>query len=444
MILIGFAAFVFLAILTTFTALFLRRVVPTNEVHIVQSSQATSSYGKDTGNGNTYYEWPSWMPIVGVTKVILPVSNFDIDLEDYEAYDEGRLPFVVDVKAFFRIVDSNVAAQRVSSFSELQNQLTSIVQGAVRSILASNNIEEIMQGRSKFGDEFTKEVETQLANWGVSAVKNIELMDIRDGRDSQVIHNIMAKKKSFIEMESRTEVAKNKKSAQVAEIEAQKEVDLQKQSAQQDVGMRTTQSQREVELAKQTAIQAIKDQEKTTKEKEMSILQVESVRRAEIEKQVQLVSATQQKETAIIEAEGQKEKTVLYADGQLEATKRSAEGIELEGKARAASEKALQMAPVEAQITLAKEIGSNESYQNYLITIRKTEASEAIGKEQARALTEADIKVIANTDNPNSGLTNVMDLFSSRGGTQIGAMMDGLAQTATGAELVGKVIGMKK
>ena len=29
-----------------------RKVVPTNEVHIVQSSKKTLSYGKDTGNGS--------------------------------------------------------------------------------------------------------------------------------------------------------------------------------------------------------------------------------------------------------------------------------------------------------------------------------------------------------------------------------------------------------
>jgi flotillin len=131
-----------------------RRVVPTNEVHIVQTRKETISYGKGTGHGNTYYEIPSWIPRLGVSKIILPMSVFDLDLSGYEAYDKGRLPFVVDVKAFFRISESNVAAQRVSSFKELGDQLEAIVQGAVRTILAASDIEEIMQGRSKFGDEF--------------------------------------------------------------------------------------------------------------------------------------------------------------------------------------------------------------------------------------------------------------------------------------------------
>lgn len=225
-------------------AIFLRRVVPTNEVHIVQSAKQTTSYGKDTENGNSYYEWPSWIPVLGVTTVSLPMSVFDLDLESYEAYDKGRLPFVVDVKAFFRISESNVAAQRVASFDELKDQLKAIVQGAVRVILASSDIEDILQGRSTFGEQFTREVTEQLTHWGVSAVKNIELMDIRDSQESRVIHNIMDKKKSHIEMESRTEVAKNKKIAEIAEIEAKREVDLQNQVATQAVGLRTVEAQR--------------------------------------------------------------------------------------------------------------------------------------------------------------------------------------------------------
>jgi flotillin len=428
--------------LAVFIALTLRRVVPTNEVHIVQSASKTISYGKDTGNGNTYYEWPSSIPFLGITKVTLPTSVFDLDLDGYEAYDKGRLPFVVDVKAFFRISDSNVAAQRVANFSELKEQLTAIVQGAVRTILASSDIEDIMQGRSTFGEQFTNEVREQLASWGVSTVKNIELMDIRDSKDSFVIKNIMDKKKSLIEMESRTEVAKNKRAAEIAEIEARREVDLQKQQATQAVGLRTIEAEREVAIQKQNALQLVKEQEKTTKAKEMEVIQVEQTRQAEIAAKVQLTKAAQDRDTQVITAEGKLEAARREAEAALEFKRREAEGISLEGKAKADAEKALQLAPVEAQITLAKEIGSNESYQKYLVTIRQVEATQAIGTAQAEALKQAEVKVIANTgSSPSSGLSNVMDLFSSKGGTELGAMLEGLAQTPKGQELIGKVLG---
>lgn len=375
----------------------------------------------------------------------MPTSVFDFKVDNYEAYDKGRLPFEVevDVMAFFRVDDSNVAAQRVANFTQLKEQLTGIVKGAVRSVLASADIEAILESRSTFGDAFTKEVEPQLKNWGVAAVKNLELMDIRDLGDNEVIHNIMAKKKSHIEMESRTEVAKNHKLAQIAEIEAKREVDIQAQQAEQAVGLRTVESKQQVALSQQSMNQLLKDQERTTKEKEMAVTQVAEVRKAEIEKQVRLVKAEQDKQTQVIVAEGQKATTVLASEGTLEAKRREAEGISLEGTARADAEKAMQLAPVQAQITLAKEIGSNESYQKYLITIRKVESDQAVGIAQAAALSKADVKVISNTGSPSTGLKNVMDLFSSQGGTEVGAMLEGLAQSETGQKLLGKFVGEK-
>ena len=433
----------------------LRRVVSTNEVHIVQSSKLTTSYGKDTSNGNTYYEWPSWIPVIGVTKIVLPVSVFDLDLTDYEAYDKGRLPFRVDIKAFFRISDSNLAAQRVASFDELHKQLKAIVQGAVRTILASNEIESIMQGRATFGEQFTHEVSTQLTNWGVVAVKNIELMDIRDSQSSAVIHNIMEKKKSYIEMESRTEVASNMKTAQIAEIEAQRETDMKKQLAlQQVVGIQTATKEREVGIANEQSTQAIQEEQRVTKEKEMAVIKVAEVNQAEINKQVQVVKAEQDKQTGIIQAEGiklrvtinaegEKAKAVLDAEGLLESKKRESEGIALEGNARAEAEKAMQLAPVQAQIVLAKEIGENVGYQQYLITVEQIKANQVVGVEQAKALEKADIKIIANSGDASSGIAKLGDVLSAKGGTSIGAMLEGLAQTETGKAVVDKITNAK-
>lgn len=434
----GLSAF---SVLITLLAFRFRRVVNANEVHIVQSAKHTTSFGKDTGNGNTYYEWPSWLPIIGVSKTVLPLSNFDVTLEDFEAYDEGRLPFVVDVKAFFRISDSNEAAKRVVNFLELTKQLNTLVQGSIRSVLASHKLEEIMQGRSKFGDDFTDAVKDHLKNWGVEAVRNIELTDIRDHAGSKVISNIMEKKKSFIEMESRTEVAKNMKTAQIAEIEAKQQIDLQKQNAEQMVGLRTVETKRQVAVSEQNAVQTIKEQERVTKEKEMAVLQVQQVRTAEINRDTSVVKAEQERQTAIIAAEAKLGTQKLEAEGNLELTKRNAEGITLEGKAKADAERAMLLAPVEAQTTLAKEIGDNKPYQEYLITIRQVEANQAVGIAQASALSQAEVKVISNTGSPTQGISNVMDLFSSKGGTEIGAMLEGLANTDHGKALAEKFLG---
>lgn len=414
-------------VLLVLIPMWLRVVVPTNEVHIVQSKSATVSYGKGLATGNTYYAWPSWIPIIGVVRSSFPVSVFDIDLASYAAYDSGRVPFMVDVKAFFRITDSGMAAERVSSFDELQGQLQSILQGSVRSILASHDIEEIMQGRGKFGDLFTTEVDGQLKEWGVKTVKSIEFMDIRDTPESKVIHNIMEKKKSLIEKESRIEVANNHRDAEVAEIDAKRTADVQRQDAEQQVGLRTAEKERQVGIAREKSNQAVQEEAATTAEKEMAVKRVNEVKTAEIAKEVQVVEAEQTKQT-----------TVLIAQGELERVTLHAEGVKKEGQAKADAEKAMQLAPVEAQIVLAKEIGSNEGYQTYLVTLEQVKAGQVVGVAQADALKAANIKVIANAGDVNTGVRNAMDLFSPKGGTAVGGALEALAQTDMGASLLKK------
>src|SRR4249919_3564996 len=403
----GIAAFV--AFVLFFWVIGLRRVVPVNEVHIVQTRKNTVSYGKGF-ESNTYYEWPTRLPLLGLTKVMLPVSNFAIDLPDYAAYDKERVPFLVHVMAFFRISDSNTAAQRVASYEELQEQLTAIVQGAVRTVLAGHEIDQIMLDRSRFGEAFTKEVQPQLGSWGVEAIKNIELMDIRDAKESDVIHNIMAKRTSGIERESRLVVADNTRQAEMAEIAAKREIEMSRQLAAEQVGLRTAEKDQKVGVANEQAAQLVKVQQRETAAKEMDVQQVKNVRSAE---------------------------------GKLEAARRHAEGISVEGTARGSAETAILMAPVDAQIKLAEKIGADKGYQEYLLGVRNIEASQAVGVAQAEALKMAQVKVIANGGSPSQGLSNVMDLFSAGGGTQIAAMLEGLAQSDEGRALLEKFTAKK-
>ncbi len=406
----------------------LRRVVPTNMVNIVQSKKRTTSYGSGLKAGNVYWHWPRWMPVVGVSVIKLPVSNFDLSLIGYEAYDKDRVPFVVDVTAFFRISDTDRAAQRVTDIGELHEQLNQIVQGAVRKVLASDIIDQIMLQRAKFGEQFTDEVGEQLLEWGVEPVKSMELMDIRDGEDSNVIANIMAMKTSHIDMESRTEVAKNRKAAETAEIEAQQEIDIRAQEAEQRVGERTAEKTKAVGIADEQARQEVLEEERTTKEKDMAVKKVEEVRQAEIEKEKQVVAAEQEKET-----------TILVAEGDLAAEQRKAEGIQAVGDAEAAARKAMELALVEPQITLAKEIGENDGYQDYLVRVELVAANKEVGVAQATALEKADVKVIANQGDAVTGATTAMQLFTPQGGTQLAGMLEAFAQTPAGQAALEKL-----
>lgn len=362
--------------------LLFRRVVPTNEVHIVQNAKETKSYGKDTGNGNTYYQWPTWLPVIGIEVKSLAVSIFNVELDGYDAYDKGRLQFLVDVVAFFRISDYAQAAQRVSTTQELESQLTTIVKGSVRSILAKSEIEQIMEERSMFGELFTNEVKEQLKSWGVEAVKNIELMDVKDAKGSEIIHNIMAKKKSHIEMESRLEVAKNMKLAQIAEIEAKREVDLGKQEASQQIGLRTAQAEKEVEMAVESKKQAIIEQTKVTTEKEMEVVRIRSTKTAEVNKEVALVAAAQKKEVALVTVNQEKEVALVNASQEKEV-------------ALIQANRDKDVAILDA--TKAKESGIIKADADFQVKTKQADADAQVQQRKADAEAQAKLRLAEAT-----------------------------------------------
>ncbi len=172
----------------------------------------------------------------------------------------------------------------------------------MRTVLAGHEIDQIMLDCSRFGEAFTKEVQPHLGGWGVEAIKNIELMAIRDAKDSDVIHNIMAKRTSGIERESRLVVADNSRQDEMAEIAAKREIEMSRQLAAEQVGLRTAEKDKNLGVA--------------------------------------IVQADAARQVAIVSAEGNKQQTVLTTEGKLEAAKRNAEGIAVEGEAKGSAETA--------------------------------------------------------------------------------------------------------
>lgn len=460
----------------------LRRVVKPSEVHVVRRSKKTEVYGdiqklnttpaegetpvatnSNEVSGNAYYAIPSWMPIWGVQIQMLPLANFSVDLNDYEAYDKDRLPFMVDVTAFFRIADYRQAASRIESNKTLSEHLTKIVQSAVRSILANDSLDEIMGQRSVYGDKFTTEVKNNLKEWGIVPVKSIELMDVRDKPGEKVIHNIMEKRKSFIDMESRKEVAKNGQAAKEAEIRAEQEIALKEQEKEETVGKRTAEREKAVGIAKEQANQEIHAQEKETKIREMEVIKEGTIRQAEIDKEKLIIDSNAKKESGKIDAEAKVIvaeqnkaataldaeatliKTTKDAEGQLIVAQNQAKGTEAKGLADATAEEKLGLAKVAPQISLAKEIGENQNYQKYLIEIKKVEATQTVGVEQAKNLGNAQIKIVANAgSNVSEGVGSVMDLFSAKGGQSLGSMLETFAGTEQGQKILAKLFGELK
>jgi flotillin len=419
-----------------FVMVTLRRVVPTNMVHIVQSSKATTAFGRGKETGNTYYAWPAWLPRIGVSVIQFQESIFQVTLKEYAAYDKGRLPFKVDVTAFFRVADAEVAAQRVTSFEELKQQLQSVLQGAVRRILATNDLEEIMHQRATLGQQFTDEVDHNIKEWGVQTVKVIEFMHIQDDDSSKVIHNIQAKEQARIDRESRTKVAENRQLAETAEIEAQRQIDIQSQEAAQQVGIRKAEQEKAVGIAREKSSQDVQEQAKITAEKSMEVKRVQDTKRAEIERAV-----------TVTNAEAEKQRITLGAEASLAATTKEAEGIKLKGEAEGDAATKRLMAPVTAQMTLAEKIGSNEGYQSYLIRVEQVRAGQVVGEKLADAIKEAKIQVISTGGGQGDvlkGVAGIGDLFTPAGAATLSGAIAAFASTDQGKAVMDNLLGAAK
>lgn len=450
--LIGGGVIVALLAITLIVAMMWRRIVPSDYVHIVQSKSRTTSYGmgqeyNGKKTGNTYFAVPAAIPLFGVQVKELPVSNFSETLNNYEGRDKDRVPFVLDLVAFFRIFDTNMAAQRVKSFEDLRTQIDFVLKGAARKILAGKDIHQVLTERATFGDEFTVEVTHQLKEWGVAPVKSLELMDVRDAQGSQVIAQIMAIKTTEIEKESRVKVAENKRLALVAETENNRTADLAKQDALLQVGQRTAEVDQQVGVSKETAKQVVAEQARETATKDMAVIAVKTQRQAEIDKAAGITKAEQDKETARLVAEAKlvtqqrdAEAVKAKAEGDAESTRvnglAEGEAIIAKGTAEAEAAKLMEMAKVTPQIELNTAIGSNAGFMDLQVRLAKVAADQAIGVAQAAALEGAEIKVIANSSDASSALSGVAGLLSSKTGQGIASVMEGLAQTEMGANLI--------
>lgn len=436
---IGIAIVALIVVAFILAALY-RTVVPTNMVHIVNTSKGRRVYGKDSEYGNTYYAFPSWIPKIGVSVTEFPISNFGVALQRYAAYDDKRLPFLADIQAFFVMEDADIVSQRVSDFTELKHHLTQIVSGAVRKVCAGLPIEDILKSRSLLSKDFETEVIDQLKAWGVKPVNSIEFMNIQDAENSKVIQDIQKKEESRIDRESRVVQAENARQAQTKEIETQRQLELQRQEAAQHVGTRTAEKDQAIGIAKEQSNQAVAEQSKITAERNMEVRKVEETRRAEIDKSVAITLAEQSKETQVINAEADKQKQVLdaearlkqdqlQAEGVLAIQKANAEGIKAVGEANAESEKLNQLASVTAQTTLAEKIGENKPYQEYLISVKQIEVNGEVGKAQAVALENADIQIIAG---PGTDI-----------GKALGGVVAGLSTTPVGKALLEKATNVQ-
>lgn len=433
----------------------LRKVVPTNEVHIVQSKNNSTPYGKGQEAWNVYLAWPAWVPVFWIEVQQLPLSIFDLQLNGYKAYDVGKVPFQVDITAFFEIKQPVLAAEKVFSIWELKDQLNETVKWVVRKILASKDIVEIMESRSEIKDQFYKEVFQAVKAWWVD-LKNVEFMDIRDDDGSQVVTNIMMKKRSLIESESQIEVAENQKKATIekenkiaearaAAAKAKSSADIVSSDSERDAELKRieneklTQNQdiekeRILAVQKEEAKQKVYESEKETKARQLAVKQLDEEKNAEIAKNIEIIKAEEQKQKSIIDAQADKESITLKAEAdktkvelEAEAEKTKIESIWI-AKAKEIDYLGTAEAKNKTQMAEALNTFDSESIA-YMVKELEVNLAEIVDFEKAKALSKADVKVISTWASGWEWVKSFMDLFSANWWTNIGAMVEAAKNT---------------
>jgi len=411
--LIAIVAIIFIA------AMMWRSIVPQDEVHIVNTAKKSKPYGdskivdidsQDDGTkelqsyGNVYYEFPYWLPKLGVIVKKLTLNVFQVNLDTYPAYDKDKVPFVVDFKSWFVISNPIVAAKRIKDMDELERQLQEMLQGIVRKTMAGKTIKEIMESRSELREIFVKEVGAQCKDWGVK-LNSIEFTDIRDmeGDEFSVIDDIKQVKSSAIEKERRIAVAENDRDSRLSEIQSKREADLEDVIAKESVETRDADRTKQVGIAKEHALQEIKEQAKVTTEKEVAVNRTEKVGTAEYQKEVIVVEANAKKEFEIIESEAQQRTMEIEADGykakQIREGEGNADKTEREGFAEAS---VIQKKGEAHAVALEKEAEAKKKLQEALkveLGALAIEAQKDVGIANAKALSDADIRIISGDGN---------------------------------------------
>ena len=168
----------------------LRKVVATNEVHIVQSKNKTVVYGKNTKTGNVYRAIPPWVPGFGVVVTQLPSTILNISFNDFVVRDSNLIPFVVNLRAYAVIEDYILAATRIFTINEVKEHLTGVLQSTVRKMFAKYTLMGILERRNSLGEELTEACKEEFKLWGTAPLGTIELVSIGDYKDYKIIQTI--------------------------------------------------------------------------------------------------------------------------------------------------------------------------------------------------------------------------------------------------------------
>lgn len=408
-------------------AMALRRVVAPNKIDIVVRKKKTDIYcanpeyflkpKRDEETGliipheqeeldavevkSVYYYFPSRLPFIGMHVRRLPLEMLEIKVPDFVAFDTKRAQFRCDIVAFCAIVDGRVAAMRIpagygnekDTLTPLEKQVRQVLWATMRDSTTKMIVRDIINNRKDIIDRIRDPLKEALDNWGIG-LKDIEIIEFKDGPEGKVITNISSIRHQEIETEARQKNANQKMQARLVEAESDEKAQIREVARDETV-----------EKRKQDKIQKVAIQERLARQKELDVTQVDKVKNQQIDKEKAEVQAEQERAVAKIGAAKAKEVEAIMKEqkllqGQGDRLRKEEQAIgeaahfREDGLAEAEGLKAKLTAEGEGKGVLADNLKkfNPTSYEVYKI-LREIEKDEKIYTTLAESMATADAKL---------------------------------------------------
>lgn len=423
---------VLLVILTVFGLLSRYRKCPSDQLLVVFGKLAGNKKAAKVYPGGGVFVWPFIQDYKTMSMLPFQIPSHVV------GPDKGMVTTHVDIALTTGIsADPTNQLNAVNRFltakpSEIQDQIKTILDGAIRDIVASMPIEDLNSNRDKFKEEVFSSLADKLTKIGYEIIDiNIQrimdeddylnnlgkkkvtearanaLADIAEKeRDGEVRKANILKDQSIqiaaAEKDKAVTVAETKQqqTVRVAEIERDKEVSLAEADKVKLSGIAAQEADKRAQVARAKAdaniAEAQADADATAKvaqaDAEADAAQAEAqatkeirVAKAQQNQEAQTIQAIQEKEAKKAEFESMKEQRKAEAEKkagvvQQEAKIAVAEATAKAGKAQAEQVKTVELAKVDAQMTVSK-----------LEQERQTEVNKAKAEAEKAKLTAEKI-----------------------------------------------------
>lgn len=258
-----------------------------------------------------------------------------------------------------KIIQQNAATRFLSAQpGEIDRQISEILIGETRAIMATMLIEEINADRNKFLTQVRESLEQELTKVGYE-LTNINISEITD--DADYISNL------------------GKKAATKAKANA--EADIAEQTKQGNVKIANTKKEEEIAVAqaekeKQVQVNA------TKQEQEVKVAEINR------EKQIKLAEADKERESGVAIQEAEKAANIAEAQADAESNKAKAMARQVASVAQAEAEAESKKAEFEATQTknIAKANADAEAAQNEAEALKQVRIAKAKQEQEAETI----------------------------------------------------------